>query len=132
MILKGKILEINKNQSIGFPKIEKNHSPTPTLNRAKKNLTINSTTTNNNNNIKTSIINEETTSKFLYKNKKFKFNQIINNKFTIGIPTNINTVIKTYEDKETQTEEKFFMFHWTYFFGLYKIISPNLDQKKLH
>ena len=128
--LKSKILEINKNQSIGFPKIEKNHSPTPTLNRAKKNLTINSTTTNNNN-IKTAIINEETTSKFLYKNKKFKFNQIINNKFTIGIPSNINTVIKTYEDKETQTEEKFFMFHWTYFFGLYKIISPNLDQKKI-
>ena len=23
------------------------------------------------------------------------------------------------------------MFHWTYFFGLYKIISPNLDQKKI-
>ena len=131
--LKSKIIEINKNQSIGFPKIEKNTS----ISHGKKylKLNINSLLTNinnnTNNNTKTSIVSEEISSRFIYKNKEFKFCRVFNNKLSTGIPTNSNTVMKTYEEKETQTEERFFMLHWTYFFGTFKIVTPKIDQNKI-
>ena len=67
-----------------------------------------------------------------YKNKKFKYIHIVNNKFQTNINTNNSTLIKLFEEKQTQTEEKFFVLHWTYFFGLYKILTANLSQKRIN
>ena len=126
--LKNRIIDIQKNQTIGFPKIEK-ISPTPTLRNNKKILTVNAII---NNNIKVKNINEAVCSKFFYKNKKFKYIHIANNKFQTNINTNNSTLIKLFEEKQTQTEEKFFVLHWTYFFGLYKILTANLSQKRIN
>ena len=126
--LKNKIIDIQKNQTIGFPKIEKIF-PNPTLRNNKKILTIND---KNSNNTKIKNISQDICSKFFYKNKKFKYIHIINNKFPTNINTNNNTLIKLFEEKQTQTEEKFFVFHWTYFFGLYKILTTNVSQKRIN
>ena len=126
--LKNKIIDIQKNQTIGFPKIEKIF-PNPTLRNNKKILTIND---KNSNNTKIKNISQDICSKFFYKNKKFKYIHIISNKFPTNINTNNNTLIKLFEEKQTQTEEKFFVFHWTYFFGLYKILTANVSQKRIN
>ena len=126
--LKNKIIDIQKNQTIGFPKIEKIF-PNPTLRNNKKILTIND---KNSNNSKIKNISQDICSKFFYKNKKFKYIHIISNKFPTNINTNNNTLIKLFEEKQTQTEEKFFVFHWTYFFGLYKILTANVSQKRIN
>ena len=63
------------------------------------------------------------------KNKNSNLYPIINR---YSDTTNINnTIFKSYEEKQTQTEEKFFVYHWTYFFGLYKILTANYETKKI-
>ena len=125
--LKNKIIDVQKNQAIGLPTIEKN-SPLPTLRNNKKILTVNNII---NNNIKIKNKNEDVSPKYFYKNKKYKYFKILDNKLNINITTNSNTKIKTFEEKETQTEEKFFLSHWSYFFGLYKILTANFEKQKI-
>ena len=63
--------------------------------------------------------------KFLYKNRIRKYSPLnYSNKNNINTNTNIKI------DKQTQTEDKFFKFHWSIFFGIYKILSPKYENKK--
>ena len=125
--LKRGLKDVQKNQTIGFPKLEKN-SPITTIRNSKKILTVNN---ENNTSLKIKNLREEIASKFFYKNKKLKNFQTLNNKINTSIITNSNTLIKIFEDKETQTEEKFFLFHWSYFFGVYKIMTAKFEKEKV-
>ena len=130
--LKEKLLNIQRDQTIAFPKLEKK-SPITTFRNIKEILTINNTTNSTiNNNTKRKNINEDISSKYLYKHKKYKYLQIFNKKYNTNFSiTTTKTIIKSFEEKETQTEEKFFSFHWSYFLGIYKIITPCLEKKQL-
>ena len=112
--LKRKVYDGQKNQTLGVQKMEKN-AQISMLGNYKKILTFN--TINNN----TNRINDNTSSEIIYKNKLLKFYQI--NK--INTSGNNNTILTLYEEKQTQTEQKFFILHWTKFIGIYKIISSD-------
>ena len=124
--LYNKFLDLQKNSTVLFPKVEKKFVP-PTHKNNNNILIVNSLV---NNNMKQRNLNEGICSKLSFKNKKLKFLEILKNKFNTNITASINTIIKSFEDKETQTEERFFSVHWSYFFGIYKILSANYDKKK--
>lgn len=89
------------------------------LGNVKTILTVN-TLNNNSNKIK-----ETNTSELLIKNRLLKFYRISK------INTNSNsTVLKIYEEKQTQTEEKFFLFNWKKFIGLYKIVTARVTEQR--
>ena len=123
--LKSKILDNEKSKTTAYPKASENFKPS-TIRTNHKILTVNNTISNNINNINMkNSINELSTRT---KNKNSNLYPIINR---YSDTTNINnTIFKSYEEKQTQTEEKFFVYHWTYFFGLYKILTANYEAKK--
>ena len=89
------------------------------LGNCKTILTVN---TLNNNSNKTK---ETNSSELLIKNRLLKFYRISK------INTNSDsTVLKVFEEKQTQTEEKFFMFHWKKFIGIYKIVTAKVTEHK--
>ena len=82
-------------------------------------LTVNAI--NNNSNKK----KETNSSEILIKNRLLKFYRISK----ININSN-STVLKIYEEKQTQTEEKFFMFNWKKFIGIYKIVTAKINDNR--
>ena len=108
-----------KNKIISFPKIDKRTSLIKKDSKVKNLHSLLFNKLKNPNNSNSSFKN-------IYSNKKSN-----NLPFFLSKNNNSNTNIKNNkEDKQTQTEEKFFNLHWSNFFGLYKIISPNFDDKK--
>ena len=108
------------NKVGSFPKIDNN----PTL--IRKNSKIISMNNLLFNNLQKQNVN--LSNRFLHKNRNNKYSPLsINN-----INNNKNSIIGiiTMEDKETQTEEHFFKFHWSNFFGIYKIMSAKYEDKK--
>ena len=117
-IIKNNNFQTPQNKIINFPKID--NSQTLVTRNAKKILTINHILYNN---LQKQNIN--LSNKFLYKNKIRKYSPLIINN------NNSNNQSVSTEDKQTQTEEKFFKLHWSNFFGIYKILSPKYDEKKV-
>ena len=117
--LKSKIFRDSEMKTSPHNKIN-NISLNNTIKNNKKNITINNTS----NSIKINKNNNfyETPSRLLYKNKKFKYGNILN-KF--------NIYLKNYDEKHTQTEEIFFTLHWTNFIGEYKILTAQIDFDKI-
>ena len=70
-------------------------------------------------------IKENKSSETVIKNKLLKFYRI--SKIDIN---SSSTILKIYEEKQTQTEEKFFMFHWKKFTGIYKIITAQVIENR--
>ena len=116
--LKHKIYDGQKNQTLAVQKSEKQVSY-PMLGNFKTILTVNAI--NNNSNKK----KETNSSEILIKNRLLKFYRISK----ININSN-STVLKIYEEKQTQTEEKFFMFHWKKFIGIYKIVTAKITDNR--
>ena len=104
-----------------FPKIETNQTIVSKNNN--KILTINQILYNN---LKKQNIN--LSNKFLYKNKLRKNSPL---SITNTNKNSINLKIISREDKQTQTEEKFFNLHWSTFFGIYKILSYKYEDKNV-
>ena len=104
-----------------FPKIETNQTIVSKNNN--KILTINQILYNN---LKKQNIN--LSNKFLYKNKLRKNSPL---SITNTNKNSINLKIISREDKQTQTEEKFFKLHWSTFFGIYKILSYKYEDKNV-
>ena len=104
-----------------FPKIETNQTIISKNNN--KILTINQILYNN---LKKQNIN--LSNKFLYKNKLRKNSPL---SITNTNKNSINLKIISREDKQTQTEEKFFNLHWSTFFGIYKILSYKYEDKNV-
>ena len=111
-----------QNKLSSFPKID-NSQTIISKNNNNKIITINHILYNN---LKKQNIN--LSNKFLYKNRIRKNSPFIYN-YSNKNSINIQTIIK--EDKQTQTEDKFFKLHWSTFFGIYKILSPKYDDKKI-
>ena len=108
-----------QNKVSSFPKID-NSQTIISKNNNNKIITINHILYNS---LKKQNIN--LSNKFLYKNRIRKYSPLnYSNK-----NNNINIIIK--EDKQTQTEDKFFKLHWSTFFGIYKILSPKYEDKKI-
>ena len=125
--LKNKLLSVQKNKTGAIPKTEKN-SLNPSTRNNNKNLTVN--TRINYNNKERNINYNNTNVKHTSEGKKLKFYKIINTYKTNSNMIN-NTILKSFEEKQTQTEEIFFISHWTRFFGIYKILSANFGKKKI-
>ena len=104
-----------------FPKIETNQTIVSKNNN--KILTINQILYNS---LKKQNIN--LSNKFLYKNKLRKNSPL---SITNTNKNSINLKIISREDKQTQTEEKFFKLHWSTFFGIYKILSYKYEDKNV-
>ena len=116
--LKHKIYDGQKNQTLAVQKSEKQVSYSM-LGNFKTILTVNAI--NNNSNKK----KETNSSEILIKNRLLKFYRISK----ININSN-STVLKIYEEKQTQTEEKFFMFNWKKFIGIYKIVTAKITDNR--
>ena len=107
----------HENRITNFPKIDSNQTIITKINN--KILTVNHILYNN---IQKQNIN--LSNKCLYGNKA--------NRFSYNACKNIRKIKPiNKEDKQTQIEEKFFKFHWSTFFGIYKILSPKFDDKKM-
>ena len=118
-LIKNNNIQRSQHKMSSFPKIDSNQT---LITKNNNNiLTINHILYNNLRKQKINLSN-----KFLYKNRIRKYSPliIIKNKSN----TNINT--KKTVDKQTQTEEKFFIMHWSAFFGIYKILTSKYDDKK--
>ena len=109
-----------QNKLSSFPKIDSNQTIVEKNNN--KILTINH---NLYNSLKRQNIN--LSNKFLYKNRLRKYSPSFNNNTN---KNSMNLLVITKEDKQTQTEEKFFKCHWSSFFGIYKILSYKYEDKK--
>ena len=108
-----------QNKVNSFPKID--NSQTIVTKNTNKILTINHILYNN---LKRQNIN--LSNKFLYKNRLRKNSPPLNNKNK----NSINLIVISRVDKQTQTEEKFFICHWSSFLGIYKILSYKYEDKK--
>ena len=114
-IIKNNNNQTPQNKVTNFPKIE--NSQALISRNGNKIMTINQLLYKN-------IQKQSISNKFLYKNKIRKFSPPL----SINNNTNIHSIIT--EDKQTQTEEKFFKLHWSNFFGIYKIMSSKYDEKR--
>ena len=126
--LKNKILSVKKNKTATIPKIEKNSQNPSLRNSNDKILTVN--TRINFNNRARNINHNNITVKHTSEGKKLKFYKIINT-FNANSNRSNNTILKSFEEKQTQTEEIFFISHWSNFFGIYKILSANFGKKRI-
>ena len=124
--LKNNNIQVHTNKVSSFPKIEKNQTLIP---KNSKKLIIKNLLSNNNNLGKPNI---NLTNRFLFKNRNKKNSSISLSNIISSINNNKNSIIiiKTMEDKMTQTEEKFFRFHWSHFIGIYKIMTVKHEEKK--
>ena len=109
-----------QNKLSSFPKIDSNQTIVAKNN--SKILTINHILYNS---LKKQNIN--LSNKFLYKNRLRKYSPSFNNNTN---KNSMNLLVISKEDKQTQTEEKFFKCHWSTFFGIYKILSYKYENKK--
>jgi hypothetical protein len=119
--LKNSNVPVHPNKVSSFPKIDNNNQTSITKN--SKILNVNHLLINN-----LRKQNFNFSNRLIYKNRNNKIIPLsINN-----INSNKHSIIATIkmEDKQTQTEEKFFKLHWSTFLGTYKIISAKYEEKK--
>ena len=120
--LKNNDQPVQSNKLSSFPKIDNSQA---TISKSSKIVTINRIVYSN---LKRQSINSS--NKFLYKNRIKKYSPLLINNINSRKNRNCERINK--EDKQTQTEEKFFKLHWSTFFGIYKIISVRYEDKKVN
>ena len=119
--LKNNNVPVHQNKVSSFPKIDNNNQTS--INKNSKILNVNHLLINN---LRKQNINFS--NRLVYKNRNNKIIPLsINN-----LNSNKHSIIVTIkmEDKQTQTEDKFFKLHWSTFLGTYKIISAKYEEKK--
>ena len=120
--LKNNNQPVQSNKLSSFPKIDNSQA---TISKSSKIVTINHIVYSN---LKKQSINSS--NKFLYKNRIKKYSPLLLNNINSNKNSNCERITK--EDKQTQTEEKFFKLHWSTFFGIYKIMSARYEDKKVN